>query len=445
MIKILKNTQIVNENKVFEGHLVIDNERILKICKTEDDLSAFANAETIDLSGKMLLPGVIDTHVHFREPGLTHKADIFFESRAAVAGGITSFMEMPNTNPPTLHLENLQEKKQLASEKSFANYAFYLGVSNENIDEILKINPSEYAALKLFMGSSTGNMLVDDENSLSKLFAEAQKLIVAHCEDETTIRNNTANYQAQYGDDAPARIHPLVRSEEACFKSTEKAIAFAKKYNTRFHIAHLSTAKELSLLENMPLESKRITAETCIQYLWFCDEDYDRLGTKIKCNPAIKTSKDREALRQALKTGLIDTLATDHAPHLLQEKMQAYFKAPSGIPLIQHSLNCMLELCEQHIFSVEEIVQRMCHAPAILFGVEHRGFIREGYFADLVVVDKQAWTVDSSTILSKCGWSPFEGVRFNSKILCTFVNGSVVYENGVFAEKPTAKELRIKN
>jgi len=430
--KLLLNAEIVNENTSFKGHLFIQNEVIEKILSETDDYSALISEDTeiIDLSGYHVLPGVIDIHVHFREPGLTQKGTVFSESRAAVAGGVTSALEMPNTNPPTLTEKLLDEKLAIAEKTSFVNYGFYIGVSQNNLDDVLNINPQKACGIKLFLGSSTGNMLIDDEQILDKLFAEARLPIVVHAEDEHRILENTERIKSQYGENPPISVHPIIRDVEACYQSTKKAIELAKKHNTRLHIAHLTTAKELEFFSTTPLSEKRITSEVCTHHLWFSADDYERLGTKIKCNPAIKTLENREALRNAVNSGLIDIIATDHAPHTSEEKAQSYFKAPSGIPLVQHNLQALLELVHQDVFSLETIVEKTAHNPAKMFGFAKRGFIREGYFADLAIVDMNCpQTVDSTNIFYHCGWSPFESYTFNSKIICTFVNGNMVFKN----------------
>lgn len=426
---LLKSATIVNEGKQFVSDILINNGRIEKIGSS---LSVEDATEVIDLNGKYVLPGCIDDQVHFREPGLIHKADIASESKAAVAGGITSFMEMPNTIPNTLSQELLEYKFDLASKSSVANYSFFMGASNDNIDEVLKTDRKNVCGVKIFMGSSTGNMLVDKEKVLEELFQKvAPTLIATHCEDEATIKANIEKYKAIYGEDVPVEMHPLIRSAEACYLSSSMAVSLAKKYNTRLHILHISTEKELSLFDNtIPLEKKMITAEACVHHLWFSDEDYKTKGNYIKWNPAVKTANDRDAIMQAVNDGRIDVIATDHAPHTIEEKEQSYFKAPSGGPLVQHALPAMLEKMEQGKISIERIVEKMAHNPAILFQIEERGFIREGYFADLVVVEKKPYTVTKENLLYKCGWSPFEGTTFSYSIDQTFVNGNRVFENG---------------
>ena len=437
------NANIVNEDEIFKGNVLIRDGLIEKIVKENDSTFQDSDAIIVDATGKYLLPGVIDDQVHFREPGLTHKADIYTESRAAVAGGITSFMDMPNTIPNTLTQELLEDKYRLASEKSLANYSFYMGASNDNIDEILKTDPKKVCGIKVFMGSSTGNMLVDDIDTLNAIFSQAKLLIATHCEDEPTIKANTELFRKKYGENVPIEAHPLIRSSEACYKSSDLAVSLAKLHNTRLHILHLSTAKEMKLFDNTkPLEDKRITAEVCIHHLWFDSSDYPEKGTMIKWNPAIKTAADRDALWKALLDDRLDVIATDHAPHTIEEKINTYFKASAGGPLVQHSLPAMLDFYHQGKISLEKIVDKMCHAPAKCFQVEKRGFIREGYWADIAIVDLNAHTkVERPNILYKCGWSPFEGHTFKSKITHTFVNGNLVYHNGEFDESEKGRRL----
>ncbi len=427
---IIKNAQIVNEGKISNGDLLIKNGRIEKIA---NELNDHANEE-INGYGKLLLPGVIDDQVHFREPGLTHKADIESESKAAVAGGITSYMEMPNVKPPSITQELLESKYKIGANKSLANYSFYMGTSNDNLEEVLKTDPENVCGIKIFMGSSTGNMLVDDEGVLQKVFANAPTIIATHCEDEATINRNLKKYQEKFGDNIPIAVHPEIRSHEACYLSSSFAVNLAKKHDTRLHILHLSTANELALFDNkLPLKDKRITSEACIHHLWFSEDDYENKGTFIKWNPAVKTAKDREAIWQALLEDKIDVIATDHAPHTLEEKQQIYTKAPSGGPLVQHSLVAMLEMHKRGKISLEKIAEKMSHNPAILFNIKERGFIREGFFADLVLVDmNRPWKVDKENILYKCGWSPFEGQNFQSVVTHTIVSGHLAYEEGKF-------------
>ena len=397
----------------------------------------------VDASGLLALPGLIDDQVHFREPGLTHKGDLFTESRAAVAGGITSFMEMPNTVPNALTQELLQDKYDRAAQVSLANYSFFMGASNDNLEEVLKTDPRQVCGVKIFMGSSTGNMLVDDTKTLEGLFSQVPMLIATHCEDEATIRRNTEIYREKYGEGVPIKCHPEIRSEEACYLSSSRAVELAKKYNTRLHILHISTAKELSLFDNtIPLKEKRITAEACIHHLWFSKEDYDEKGTLIKWNPAVKEASDRDAIFQAVLDNRIDVIATDHAPHTIDEKENTYFKAPSGGPLVQHSLVAMMDYYHQDKISMERIVEKMCHAPADMFDIDRRGYLREGYYADIVLVDPDnPWTVSKENILYKCGWSPFEGHTFKSKVIHTFVSGHWALQHGKIHEGPVGERL----
>ena len=434
---LIKNAKIVNEGKIFEGDVFVEDGIIVEISESISAKSPDVNI--FDAEGTYLLPGLIDDQVHFREPGLTHKESIETGSRAAVAGGITSFIEMPNTLPQTTNMQELEEKFRIASETSYANYSFMFGGTNDNIGEIEKIDPKTVAALKLFLGSSTGNMLVDDEKVLEQIFKKSPVLIAAHCEDEETIQNNLAECVERYGDDIPIELHPKIRSEEACYKSSSRAVALAKKTGARLHVFHVSTAKELSLFTNKkPLKDKKITAEVCIHHLWFNDSDYAKKGTYIKWNPAVKTEKDQKALLEALNDDRLDVLATDHAPHTKEEKKNVYTKAPSGGPLVQHALPALLQMHHQGKISLEKIVEKACHNPAILFDIEKRGFIREGYKADLVLVDLNSpWAVQPDNIFSKCQWSPFEGTTFKSRVTHTFVNGKLVYKN--FKHTPFAK------
>lgn len=437
--QLIKNAKIVNENKIFESDVLINDDLILKIDRDITDV----NADIIDAQGSYLLPGIIDDQVHFREPGLTHKGDIASESRAAIAGGITTFMEQPNTNPQTVTIERLEEKFAMAASTSYANYSFPFGGTNDNLEEIKRLDKNACSGIKLFLGSSTGNMLVDNEAVIEKIFRNTEMVISAHCEDEGTIQRNLAQYKEQYGEDIPVQYHPVIRSEEACYLSSSKAIALAKKTGARLHVFHLSTGKETQLFRNdIPLKEKKITAEVCIHHLWFSDTDYKNKGTLIKWNPAVKTSMDRKQLWEALLDDRIDVIATDHAPHTLQEKDNVYTKAPSGGPLVQHALPAILEKYKEGIISLESVVEKMCHNPAILFQIERRGYVREGYFADLTLVNPHnPWTVSKDTILYKCGWSPFEGSTFSSKISHTFVNGHLAYENGKFSAKRNARRL----
>jgi dihydroorotase len=430
MKTLIKNATIINEGNSIKGSILINDRLIEKIFQEEDELPDIEN--TIDAAGNYLLPGVIDDQVHFREPGLTHKADIYTESGAAVAGGVTSFMEMPNTNPQTTTIDALKNKFTIGERDSLANYSFYMGATNDNLKEVLKADPKTVCGVKVFMGSSTGNMLVDKKEALENIFREVKMLIATHCEDETIIQNNTKKFRKKYGEDMPFKYHPLIRSTEACYKSSSMAVDLASKFNTRLHILHLSTAKEMSLFNrHLPLSEKRITGEVCVHHLWFSDEDYDKYGSRIKWNPAVKTAEDRDALREALRNNTVDVVATDHAPHTSEEKNNSYFQAPSGGPLVQHSLQAMLELSQQGIFTKELVVEKMCHAPAKLFGVEKRGFIKEGYYADLVIVSpNQKELVEDASVHYKCGWSPFSGTTFSHKITHTFVNGHLSFSNG---------------
>jgi dihydroorotase len=438
--KLILNANIVNEDKVFQGDVFIKGKHIEAI---GTDLSSRHAHKLIDARGQHLFPGAIDDQVHFREPGLTHKGNIYTESKAAVAGGVTSFMEMPNTNPPTFTQALLEDKYQIASRSSLANYSFFMGASNDNLEEVLKTDVTKVCGLKIFMGSSTGNLLVDNPKTLEGFFSRFPSLIAAHCEDEQTIRVNSAAFKDKYGDDVPIECHPLIRSEEACYKSSSFAIELAKKHGTRFHILHISTSKETSLFDNsIPLEKKKITAEACIHHLWFSDADYKRLGTLIKWNPAIKTEADRKGIFNALLDDRIDIVATDHAPHAWEEKQNKYFNAPSGGPLIQHSLVAMLEFFHRKQISLEKIAQKMSHSPAIAYQIQDRGFVREGYFADLVLVNLHApWEVKKANILAKCQWSPFEGQVFNSKIKKTIVSGHLVFDDDKFDESQPGQRL----
>lgn len=437
---LIKEAQIVNEGKVEVKDLLMKDDRIEKI---GSGLSVSENHTEIAAGGLHLFPGIIDDQVHFREPGLTHKGNIFTESRAAVAGGVTSFMEMPNVNPQTITQELLEEKYQIGANNSLANYSFYMGSTNTNLEEVLKTDPKSVCGIKIFMGSSTGNMLVDDEETLTKIFANAPILIATHCEDEATIRRNTEEYVAKYGDEIPFRYHPVIRNEEACYLSSSKAVALAKKNNTRLHILHISTAKETNLFTNeIPLGEKRITSEACIHHLWFTDQDYDEKGAFIKWNPAVKSAEDKEGIWKALLDNRIDVIATDHAPHTLEEKNNPYTKAPSGGPLIQHTLVAMLDFYHQGKISLERIAEKMCHAVADCFEVEKRGYIREGYYADLALVDlNKPWTVNKENIRAKCGWSPFEGHTFKSSIEKTFISGHLAYSDGKLDESRLGQRL----
>lgn len=430
--RIIYNADIVNEGRFFRGYVVVEDEFITEVGEGSAGSELIASCDfREDADGALLMPGVIDDQVHFRDPGLTHKADIATESRAAVAGGVTSFMDMPNTNPPTVTLEALEAKNRRASEVSLANYGFFVGATNDNISTLLAVDYNYTPGVKLFLGASTGNMLVNDRDALKSIFSEVPALIAIHSEDEMLIRRNRDFYVKKYGEDLSVTFHPLIRSTEVCYKSTAKAVEMAHKYGTRLHVLHLSTARELELFENKPLAEKQITSEVCVHHLWFTDEDYAKYGNLIKWNPAIKTWDDRTALRNGLNLGYIDIVATDHAPHLLAEKQGSCLKAASGGPLVQHSLQVMLELADQKVFTYELVVEKMCHAPATLYGVVKRGFLRPGYYADMVLVDRNVpYVVRSENILTKCGWSPFEGTTFHNTIRQTYVNGNLVYNQG---------------
>ncbi len=436
---LIKAATVVNENKQFIADVLVKDGSIEKIAQQID----YPADREINAEGLHLFPGCIDDQVHFREPGLTHKANIYTESRAAVAGGITSFMEMPNTVPNTLTQQLLQDKYDIASQSSLANYSFFMGASNDNLDEVLKTGTSNVCGIKVFMGSSTGNMLVDNPGTLENLFAQSPMLIATHCEDEATIKSNLEHYKQLLGENIPVRLHPKIRSAEACYLSSSMAVKLAKKHGTRLHILHISTARETSLFDNtIPLKDKKITAEACIHHLWFTDKDYDIKGNFIKWNPAVKTEHDRDAVLQAVLDGHIDVIATDHAPHTLEEKSQNYLQAPSGGPLVQHALTAMLQLYHQGKISLEQIAEKMAHNVAICFQVEKRGFIREGYFADLVLVDlNKPWEVTKDNILYKCKWSPFEGATFQSSVLYTLVSGNVVWEKGSLVEGKNGQRL----
>ena len=436
---LIKNATIVNEGSSFVGDVLIENGVIKKV-----DSSITTNSMTvIDASGKYLIPGLIDDQVHFREPGLTHKATIGSESRAAVAGGITTFIEMPNTVPQATNQQLLQDKFNIAEKTSYANYSFMFGGTNDNLEELLKTDPKTVAGIKLFLGSSTGNMLVDNLEVLEKIFSSTKLIISVHCEDEETIKKNTADHKALYGEHIPIELHPVIRSEEACYLSSSRAIALAKKTGARLHVFHLSTAKETALFRNdIPLEEKQITSEVCVHHLWFSDEDYKEKGTHIKWNPAVKTAADREGLWTALLDDRLDIIATDHAPHTLEEKSNSYLKAPSGGPLVQHALLALLEKVSEKVITIEKLVEKACHNPAIIFQIENRGFIKEGYYADLVLIDPKApQTVCKENILYKCGWSPFEGTTFSSSVTHTFVNGVLMYHKGTFNDDVKGKRI----
>ncbi|MDR0680615.1 MAG: dihydroorotase [Dysgonamonadaceae bacterium] len=455
---LIRNAKLINEGACYKASVLIDGERIAFIADATRNPLSFVklffriitgiitgkNLKIIPAGGLLLLPGMIDDQVHFREPGLTSKGDIHSESRAAVAGGITSFMDMPNTLPQTVTVEALNDKFDRAANESLANYSFFIGATNNNPEELKNEGAKRASAVKVFMGSSTGNMLVDNPYTLEKIFSGPDAIIAVHCESEAIIQANREKYIQQFGEDLDITYHPKIRSREACFASSSKAVELAKKHNTRLHLFHLSTAEETGLLESKSLKEKRITGEVCVHHLWFCDEDYSRLGNRIKWNPAIKTKADRDALRQALIDGKIDVVATDHAPHRWEEKQGSCLKAASGGPMVQHALTAMLELCKQGVFTQELVVEKMAHAPAELFRLKERGFIRKGYYADLVLVDPdQSWTVRKENLLYKCGWSPFEGTTFSHRVVKTFINGTLVYDDGQFNETFRGKELSL--
>lgn len=437
---LIKNARIVNEGKVIEGDVLIEAGRIAKIDSSIGPKSA--NVNVIDAEGKYLIPGIIDDQVHFREPGLTHKGDLHSESRAAVAGGITSFMEQPNTKPAATTIEELEKKYQRAAQVSLANYSFNMGASNDNLEELKKVSKRDVAAIKIFMGSSTGNMLVDQQKTLEGIFQLDHQLIT-HCEDEQTIRTNLEKAKQQYGEDIPMSMHPVIRSEEACYLSSSTAVELAKKYNSRLHVFHISTAKETALFTNkIPLAEKRITAEVCVHHLWFDDSQYESKGSHIKWNPAVKQASDRDGLWKALLDGRLDVVATDHAPHTLEEKSNKYLNAPSGGPLVQHALPAMMERVHDGVWDIQTMVEKMCHNPAILFRMEDRGYIREGYNADLVLLEpNRPWKVSKDNILYKCQWSPFEGTVFKSKVTHTFVNGHLAFKEGNFDDSQLGERL----
>jgi len=436
---LIKDARIVNDNKIIEGDILIENGRFEKIGGIID-----ANAEEISATGKYALPGIIDDQVHFREPGLTYKADIRSESMAAVSGGVTSFMEMPNVKPPTLTQELLEEKYKIGSNNSYANYSFFMGASNDNLEEVLKTDPKNVCGVKIFMGSSTGNMLVDEESTLENLFSKVPMLIATHCEDEATVRHNLEVYKSRFGENLTAKYHPLIRSREACYLSSSKAVQMAKKYGTRLHILHISTAEEVNLFSNdIPLADKKITSEACVHHLSFNDSDYEKLGNQIKCNPAIKSEHDRLAIFQGVLDDKIDIIATDHAPHTWDEKEKSYLEAPSGLPLVQHSLYMMMNHVKNGKLTVEKLVEKMCHAPAQCFKIQDRGYIREGYWADMVLWNpEKLYTVGKSNIRYKCHWSPLEGMTFQGEVSSTFVNGVLVYNEGELRPIPVGKRLQ---
>ncbi|AKH21443.1 dihydroorotase [Sedimenticola thiotaurini] len=425
---LIKNASMVNDGQILEGDLLIRNGRIEQIAP---EISVPEQARVLDAEGHTLIPGMIDDQVHFREPGATHKGDMYSESRAAVAGGITSFMDMPNTNPQTTNRQALEAKYALAADRALANYAFYLGATNDNLDEIVALDPKQACGVKVFMGASTGNMLVNNEAALEAIFRDAPVLIATHCEDTPTIQRLEESYRDKYGEDVPIECHPLIRSAEACYLSSSMAVELAKKHDARLHVLHLTTEREMELFQPGPSDGKRITAEACVHHLYFDDRDYARKGSFIKCNPAVKSESDRNALRKALLDGRIDVVATDHAPHTLEEKLNSYFKAPAGLPLVQWALPMMFELYHDRLISLEQLVEKTSHAPARLFNVMERGYLREGYWADLTLVDLNSPTrVERRDVLYKCGWSPMEGERLRSKIIATIVNGQVAYRGG---------------
>lgn len=441
---LIHNATIINEGESYRGSVLVEHDKIKKVYRNEVVPEQILNqAEVIDGTGKLLIPGAIDDQVHFRQPGLTHKGDIESESRAALAGGTTSFMEMPNTNPQTTSIEELEKKFEIAEQSAFANYSFYLGATNNNLDELKKVNPKEVCGVKVFMGSSTGNMLVDQQKALQAIFAEIDILIATHCEKEEIIKKNIEYYKNKLGDNIPIEYHPLIRSEEACYRSSAEAAELADKYGAQLHILHLSTAKEISLFSSTPLESKKITGEVCVHHLWFSDEDYKTYGNKIKWNPAVKTKNDRDSLLQGLLSGKLDVIATDHAPHLASEKEGGCLQAASGGPLVQHSLLMMLEMAKMGKISKEKVVEKMCHHPSILYKIDRRGYIRENYYADLVLVNDTKFTVNKSNILYKCAWSPLEEQELSHSVETVLLNGQVAYNQGVFS-KSQARKLNFK-
>ena len=439
---LIRDGDLFGDAERYRGYMVIEGERIVRIGRGAAPFEHF-DGEVVDATGLWVLPGVIDDQVHFREPGLTYKADMHSESAAAAAGGVTSFMDMPNVKPPTVTAELLDARFARAAECAVVNYSFYMGATNDNIQELRRIDPHHVCGVKLFMGSSTGNMLVDSDRALTAIFAESPVLVATHCEDETTVRANMARYEAEYGDRITVAMHPLIRSAEACYRSSAKAVALADRYGADLHVLHLSTERELTLFESQPLKYKKITNEVCVHHLWFSDADYATYGNRIKWNPAVKTAADRDALRRGIVDGRVDMVATDHAPHTWEEKSRPYLQAPSGGPLVQHSLVAMLELSKQGAFSVEQVVAKMCHAPAVRFRVEDRGFLREGAFADIVLVrPNDPWTVTRENILYKCGWSPFEGVRFSHKVVRTLVNGQTAYAHATVDRSVRGRALK---
>lgn len=439
MRTLIKNALIINEMQKFTGSVMV-NDKLIEAIYRENDILPEAD-KIIDANGLWLIPGVIDDQVHFREPGLTHKADIQSESRAAAAGGVTSYMEMPNTIPQTITQQALDKKFEIAAEKSLINYSFYMGATNDNIDELVKTDPKKICGIKMFMGSSTGNMLVNDNEAIENVFKHAPLLVATHCEEDSVIEANFKHYKKVFGENIPFNYHPNIRSEEACYRSSSKAVELASKHNSRLHILHLSTQKELSLFTNYPLSEKRITAEACVHHLWFNREDYNEKGSRIKWNPAVKEESDRIALIEALNCGVVDIVATDHAPHTIEDKNNTYTKAPSGGPLVQHSLPAMMELANKGYFTAEKVIDLMCHKPAELFQIQKRGYIRKGYYADLVLLKPEKWEVNKSNILYKCRWSPFEGEIFNYKVIQTIINGKTVFHNNKITPQQTAMPL----
>lgn len=443
---LIYNALIVNEGHSFLGSVLVEGERIKRIFNGPVSKEIMNSCKLADASGKWLLPGVIDDHVHFRDPGLTHKADLIFESRAALAGGVTSFMDMPNTIPQTTSIQAWKEKMEMASEKAYANYAFYLGATNDNLLELEKADFNHVCGVKVFMGSSTGNMLVDQKIVLENIFKSIPAIVAVHAESEAIIKANKAKYMEESGGDLPLRFHTLIRSSEACYASSSYAVELASRFGTRLHILHISTAKELLLLENKPIAEKKITAEVCVPHLWFDNNDYEHYGNSIKCNPALKTAQDRDALREAAATNLLDVIATDHAPHLWVEKQGNCLTAASGMPSIQFSLLLMLELSLKGVFNKEKVVEKMCHAPAELFHINERGYIREGYYADIVLIDpNKSWTLSGKQIISKCGWSPYENQNFHSSVYQTYLNGKLVYQSDKLLNCKAAKALTFNN
>ena len=441
MDQIIKNARVINEGKIFSADVLIRGQRIERI---DPSIDVKFKVTEIDAKSLYLMPGIIDDQVHFREPGLTQKATIYTEAKAAVAGGVTSFMEMPNTNPPAVTIDLLEQKYAIGAATSLANYSFFMGTNLSNFDELMKVDKTKICGIKIFMGSSTGDMLVDDQGVLEKIFSERNDILIAtHCEDDKLVKERLQMYQQKYGDNIPFECHPEIRNEQVCYNSSSFAVALAKKYNTRLHILHISTEEELALFRNdIPLKEKRITTEVCVHHLWFDKSDYERLGSKIKCNPAIKEARHKKAIFEAMLDDRLDIIATDHAPHTKEEKDNLYNKAPSGLPLVQHSLNVMLEFYHQRKISLEKIADKMCHKPAECFEIKDRGYLREGYFADAVLFDvNKKWTVAPENILYKCGWSPFEKYEFTGKVLKTFVNGNLVFDNGEFDERVKGERL----